>query len=63
MAQRYVKSKFGDLETFKLLRILGILETRSHGHGRYASIQATSIVQFKIKILGLLRSLSVCSML
>jgi len=30
----------------------------SHGHGRYvyASIQATSIVQFQLKILSLLRT-------
>jgi len=43
--------KFGDLETIKLRHIL------FHGHhGRYASIQATSIVQFQLKILSVFRS-------
>jgi len=45
-------NKFGNLETIKLRHI----SFARHGHhGRYASFQATSIVQFHIKILSLLR--------
>jgi len=51
--EKIYRSKYGNLETIKLRHML----FPRHGHhGRYASIQATSIVQFKIKIFSLLRS-------
>jgi len=46
-------SKFGNLETIKLRHMF--LSRHDH-HGRYASTQATSIVQFQLNILSLLRS-------
>jgi len=46
-------SKYGNLETIILRHMLFL----RHGHhGRYASNQATSIVQFQLKILSLFRS-------
>jgi len=46
-------SKFGNLETIKLRHRL----FPRHGHhGRYASLQATSTVQFQLNIFSLMRS-------